>query len=99
MLIVLPAEVQKRAAAALQQGRDILIQSQTGSGKTLAFLLPLLSVLKYPPEVYPDDLKVLHHQSILVYVNNIVTNRFWQDTGFPAALAVSAQVPTRGLPR
>ena len=50
--------MQKRAAGALQEGKDILIQSQTGSGKTLAFLLPLLSVLQYPPELYPDDLKV-----------------------------------------
>lgn len=50
-------EVQKQAAKALQQGKDVLIHSQTGSGKTLAFLLPLLSALQYPPEVYPDDLK------------------------------------------
>lgn len=53
------AEVQKQAAKALQEGKDVLIQSQTGSGKTLAFLLPLLSALQYPPDVYPDDLKVL----------------------------------------
>lgn len=52
------AEVQKQAARALQEGKDVLIQSQTGSGKTLAFLLPLLSALQYPPNVYPDDLKV-----------------------------------------
>ena len=52
------AEVQKRAAGALQEGRDIMIQSQTGSGKTLAFLLPLLSALQYPPDLYPEDLKV-----------------------------------------
>ncbi|DBA95016.1 hypothetical protein WJX77_005449 [Trebouxia sp. C0004] len=50
-------EVQKRAAGALQEGRDIMIQSQTGSGKTLAFLLPLLSALQYPPDLYPEDLK------------------------------------------
>ena len=52
------AEVQKQAAAALQEGHDVVIQSQTGSGKTLAFLLPLLSRLRYPPDVYPEDLKV-----------------------------------------
>ena len=52
------AEVQKQAAAALREGRDVVIQSQTGSGKTLAFLLPLLSRLRYPPDVYPEDLKV-----------------------------------------
>lgn len=50
-------EVQKRAAGALQEGRDIMVQSQTGSGKTLAFLLPLLSALQYPPDLYPEDLK------------------------------------------
>lgn len=55
---MLTAEVQKRAAGALQEGRDIVIQSQTGSGKTLAFLLPLLSALQYPPQLYPEDLKV-----------------------------------------
>lgn len=50
-------EVQKQAAKALQEGKDMVIQSQTGSGKTLAFLLPLLSALQYPPELYPEDLK------------------------------------------
>ena len=60
------AEVQKQAAKALQEGKDVLIQSQTGSGKTLAFLLPLLSALQYPPDVYPDDLKVLTLPDLLV---------------------------------
>lgn len=55
---MLATEVQKQAAAALKPGHDVVIQSQTGSGKTLAFLLPLLSRLQYPPEVYPEDLKV-----------------------------------------
>jgi len=27
------------------------------AGKTLSFLLPLLSLLTYPPDMYPDDLK------------------------------------------
>jgi len=58
------AEVQKRAAGALQDGRDIMIQSQTGSGKTLAFLLPLLSALQYPPDLYPEDLKVQSNQHV-----------------------------------
>ena len=58
------AEVQKRAAGALQEGRDIMIQSQTGSGKTLAFLLPLLSALQYPPDLYPEDLKVQLSQHV-----------------------------------
>lgn len=61
------AEVQKQAAKALQEGKDVLIQSQTGSGKTLAFLLPLLSALQYPPDVYPDDLKVL---TLVVFLVN-----------------------------
>jgi superfamily II DNA/RNA helicase len=29
----------------------------TGSGKTLAFLVPMLSRLTYPPDVYLDDMK------------------------------------------
>ncbi len=28
------------------------------AGKTLSFLLPALSKLSYPPDAYPDDLKV-----------------------------------------
>ena len=51
------AEVQKRAARVILDGNDAVVQSQTGSGKTLAFLLPALSLLSYPPETYPDDLK------------------------------------------
>lgn len=51
------AEVQRSSAPDLTQGRDAIIQAQTGSGKTLSYLLPLLSTLDYPPDVYPDDLK------------------------------------------
>lgn len=32
------------------------MESETGSGKTLAFLLPALSLLDYPPALYPEDL-------------------------------------------
>ena len=52
------AEVQRQAAAAIQDGSDALIHSATGSGKTLAFLLPLLARLSYPPDTYPEDLQV-----------------------------------------
>ena len=51
------AEVQRRAAPVILAGDDCILQSETGSGKTLAFLLPLLSLLRYPPHTYPDDLK------------------------------------------
>ena len=51
------AEVQKRSAPVILDRDDCIIQSQTGSGKTLAFLMPLLSCLWYPPELYPDDLQ------------------------------------------
>lgn len=50
--------MQKRAAPVILDGDDCIIQSETGSGKTLSFLLPLLSLLSYPPHTYPDDLKV-----------------------------------------
>ncbi|GAB4823402.1 hypothetical protein N2152v2_010448 [Parachlorella kessleri] len=53
----LPTEVQKRSAPVILDRDDCIIQSQTGSGKTLAFLMPLLSCLLYPPELYPDDLQ------------------------------------------
>lgn len=52
------AEVQKRASLVLLDRDDLILQSETGSGKTLAFLMPLLSLLDYPPALYPDDLKV-----------------------------------------
>lgn len=60
LLALLPphAEVQKRSTPVLLDRDDCIIQSQTGSGKTLAFVLPLLSRLAYPPDLYPDDLKV-----------------------------------------
>ena len=53
----LPTEVQRRAAPVIAGGKDCVIEAATGSGKTLAFLLPVLSLLRYPPDVYPDDLK------------------------------------------
>ncbi len=33
------------------------MQSETGSGKTLSFLVPMLSVLDYPPKLFLDDLQ------------------------------------------
>lgn len=65
------AEVQKQAAAALKKGRDVIIQSQTGSGKTLAFLLPLLSRLDYPPDLYPEDLKASYRPPCFYEVASI----------------------------
>lgn len=51
--------IQRRCCAALQgKGHDIVIQSETGSGKTLAFIMPLLSMLDYPPALFPEDLRV-----------------------------------------
>lgn len=54
-----PTPIQSHAIPAIVAGEDVLIASQTGSGKTLAFLLPALAVLDVPPDLYPDDLKVL----------------------------------------
>jgi superfamily II DNA/RNA helicase len=48
--------VQRRAAPVIAAGDDCVIESETGSGKTLAFLLPSLAALRYPPDLYPDDL-------------------------------------------
>ncbi|KIZ03363.1 hypothetical protein MNEG_4594, partial [Monoraphidium neglectum] len=49
-------EVQRRAGPVVLSGCDAVIQSETGSGKTAAFLVPALSRLVYPPEVYPEDM-------------------------------------------
>ena len=54
----MPTEVQRRAAPVILGGSDCVVRSQTGSGKTLSFLLAALSALRYPPDLYPDDLKV-----------------------------------------
>lgn len=53
----IPTPIQSRSCAVIRSRSDCIIQAPTGSGKTLAFLLPLLSLLGYPPDVYPDDLK------------------------------------------
>lgn len=53
------ADIQRRCSSALQGGgHDVVIRSETGSGKTLAFAMPLLSLLDYPPALFPEDLKV-----------------------------------------
>jgi superfamily II DNA/RNA helicase len=52
----IPTLVQSRAAQVLGSRHDCVIHASTGSGKTLAFLLPLLSILEYPPLLYPEDL-------------------------------------------
>lgn len=52
-----PTDIQRRCCSALQRGgHDVVIQSETGSGKTLAFVMPLLSILDYPPALFPEDL-------------------------------------------
>jgi len=51
----IPTPIQSRAGAVILDGADCMLMAPTGSGKTLAFLLPLLSLLKYPPNTYPDD--------------------------------------------
>ena len=47
------AEVQRRTAQAVGEGRDCIVTAETGSGKTLAFLMPALARLAYPDGV--DD--------------------------------------------
>lgn len=53
----LPTEVQRRASHVILDRKDCVIEAATGSGKTLAFLLPALSLLRYPPDLYLDDLQ------------------------------------------
>ena len=52
----IPTPVQSRAGAVILEQEDCILVAPTGSGKTLAFLLPLLSLLEYPPDIYPCDL-------------------------------------------
>ena len=46
--LTLNAEVQRRTAQAIGEGRDCIVTAETGSGKTLAFLMPTLARLTYP---------------------------------------------------
>jgi superfamily II DNA/RNA helicase len=52
-----PAEVQRRSTPVILSGADTVIASETGSGKTAACLVPALSLLDYPPELFPEDLE------------------------------------------
>ncbi|KAG2444058.1 hypothetical protein HYH02_009001 [Chlamydomonas schloesseri] len=52
-----PTEVQRRSAPVLLSGADCVVGSDTGSGKTLSFLLPLLARLRYPPDIFLDQMK------------------------------------------
>ena len=61
----LPTEIQRRAAIVIADRHDCVIEAETGSGKTLAFLLPVLSLLRYPPQLYTDD---LHGPAALIVV-------------------------------
>lgn len=45
MGITEPTSVQAQAIPAIQEGRDVIAQSQTGTGKTLAYLLPILQAI------------------------------------------------------
>ncbi len=48
------AEVQRRTAQAIAEGRDCIVTAETGSGKTLAFLIPTLARLAYPDGTSDD---------------------------------------------
>ena len=49
------AEVQRRTAQAIGEGRDCIVTAETGSGKTLAFLIPTLARLAYPDGSSNDE--------------------------------------------
>ncbi|KAI8466641.1 MAG: P-loop containing nucleoside triphosphate hydrolase protein [Monoraphidium minutum] len=51
-----PTEVQRRSTPVILSGSDAVVQSETGSGKTAAFLVPALSRLSYPPDLYLEDM-------------------------------------------
>eukprot|EP00775_Hariotina_reticulata_P007458 gene7458-7668_t len=55
--LMFPTEVQRRSTPIILSGADAVIASETGSGKTAACLLPALSMLDYPPQLFPDDLE------------------------------------------
>ncbi|WIA41652.1 hypothetical protein OEZ86_009006 [Tetradesmus obliquus] len=52
-----PTEVQRRSTPVILSGADTVIASETGSGKTAACLVPALSQLDYPPQLFPEDLE------------------------------------------
>ena len=41
-----PTEIQRRAIPLVQEGKDVIGQSETGSGKTAAFGIPILEAMK-----------------------------------------------------
>lgn len=49
---VMPTDIQHRAIKLFLLGADVLLRAHTGSGKTMAFVMPVLSMLEYPPLVY-----------------------------------------------
>lgn len=51
----IPTPVQSRVGTVIAERADCILAAPTGSGKTLAFLLPLLSLLEYPPDISLED--------------------------------------------
>lgn len=49
--------MQRRSTPVILSGADTVIASETGSGKTAACLVPALSQLDYPPQLFPEDLE------------------------------------------
>ena len=60
------AEVQRRTAQAIGEGRDCIVTAETGSGKTLAFLMPTLARLTYPDSTSDDGAAQVRPVSWLV---------------------------------
>ena len=96
------AEVQKRTTPViLLEGNDCIVQSETGSGKTLSFLMPLLSLLRYPPQLYTDDLKA-SKQATPTHLRPALASKPWrlrcQEHSASRKLNPSASPPPVGFP-
>lgn len=64
---VMPTEIQHRAIKLFLLGADVLLRAHTGSGKTLAFVMPVLSMLEYPPLVYALHLPMLFPTPVVAH--------------------------------
>lgn len=70
---LMPTEIQHRAIKLFLLGADVLLRAHTGSGKTMAFLMPVLSMLEYPPLVYViRSLRTHHHTPMLPFTPHLL---------------------------
>ncbi len=97
MNIVQPTPVQSEAIPPIQQGSDLIAESQTGSGKTLAYLLPVLQKID-PGSKHLQAMIVVPTRELAVQILHEI-GRFQEVSGIAGQALIGGAALNRQIDR